>query len=425
MKRKKGLPVFLLGITAALFLALLTHAPSRAAEIRYPVPCYEGEELAKVRAWEKEWVGKKITPANIDGVKEFLPEVFYNIFTDTEKWGEYWFEIVPYKQIKPTTGNIKFSMESKSSIGPDEGLLNYVAGAPFPNPKTPLEIVYNFDNVSFGDNFRDHTDLVIVDGRRRYNRDLGVNEHWTYFSARTDVPPVPEFPNNVKDMWQAYHVEYTAPASFKGMRAMTVRWNDRTRDFGSWQFSPSSRRVFRRSVAQRQTHIGPSDLTYNDQGVYNWVINQMNYTLAGKKELLTSRQTDVQDLLKNDQEGMCYVSGFKRERINAYVIKSTHKDPNYMYKKQVWYVDPEHLKAIYAEKYDNQGKLWKYFEMTFGTYKSAYDGQDVLRFVNQTVIDVQRIHGTKAYFTNQATGEQGLGLQYDYFSPKALLQYGY
>ena len=81
MKRIKVLPVFLLGITAALFLALLTHVPSRAAEIRYPVPCYEGEELAKVRAWEKEWAGKKITPANVDGVKEFLPEVFYNLFT--------------------------------------------------------------------------------------------------------------------------------------------------------------------------------------------------------------------------------------------------------------------------------------------------------------------------------------------------------
>jgi hypothetical protein len=49
----------------------------------------------------------------------------------------------------------------------------------------------------------------------------------------------------------------------------------------------------------------------------------------------------------------------------------------------------------------------------------------VLAIANQTVIDVQRLHGTKAYFTEWAAGEKGLGLQYDYFSPKALLEYGY
>ena len=35
------------------------------------------------------------------------------------------------------------------------------------------------------------------------------------------------------------------------------------------------------------------------------------------------------------------------------------------------------------------------------------------------------MHGTKAYFTVFVAGETGLGLRYDYFSPKALLQYGY
>jgi len=46
----------------------------------WPSPMYQGEELKKVREWEKTWVGKSINYENIDQVKEFLSEQFYNMF---------------------------------------------------------------------------------------------------------------------------------------------------------------------------------------------------------------------------------------------------------------------------------------------------------------------------------------------------------
>jgi hypothetical protein len=48
-----------------------------ANEVIFPTPSYEGEDLAKVREWEKTWVGKKITSEDVDQVKDFLHEAVY------------------------------------------------------------------------------------------------------------------------------------------------------------------------------------------------------------------------------------------------------------------------------------------------------------------------------------------------------------
>ena len=131
MKIKRKAAVIFQAITAVICLLFFLQSAG-GAEINYPVPCYQGEELKKVRDWEKIWAGKKITLANIDQVKEFLPENFYNMITDTKTWNETWFEIVPYKEYRPTDNDIKFTREGKSTIDSDGKIKNYVSGIPFP-----------------------------------------------------------------------------------------------------------------------------------------------------------------------------------------------------------------------------------------------------------------------------------------------------
>lgn len=33
------------------------------------------------------------------------------------------------------------------------------------------------------------------------------------------------------------------------------------------------------------------------------------------------------------------------------------KGPNYIYKRSIWYIDPEHWQIAYVERYDKDGKL--------------------------------------------------------------------
>ena len=97
----------IISITLGLIYALCVVTQLSAAEAKYPVICYEGNELEEIRSWEKEWADKKIDNANIEQVKEFLPDSLYDLFTDTEKWGKHWFRIVPYRTIYPSKVKLK------------------------------------------------------------------------------------------------------------------------------------------------------------------------------------------------------------------------------------------------------------------------------------------------------------------------------
>jgi len=102
---KKGV----LGVIAAIVIFVMTF-PVSAAEVTYPVASYNGEELSKVRVWEKKWAGKKINKTNIDQVSEFMLDRLVEIYKDPDKWGSppegSYFYIVPYKQIIETKGMI-------------------------------------------------------------------------------------------------------------------------------------------------------------------------------------------------------------------------------------------------------------------------------------------------------------------------------
>jgi hypothetical protein len=124
-------------------------------------PCFNESELAKVREWEKTWVGKKVNAANVDQVKDFLPDILVTMMKEPEKWGakELWFEVVPY-QFVPQSKTVaeatkKYSPQSKFSpngfktpagdVAPNEFLEGYEkgeqgAGFPFPKAKTGLEV---------------------------------------------------------------------------------------------------------------------------------------------------------------------------------------------------------------------------------------------------------------------------------------------
>ena len=98
-------------IVLAAFIAVVLVFPALvcAEEVQYPVLAYTSEELAKVREWEKTWVGKTVDKSNIDQVAQFLPEGFVRIFKEQEKWCPppegFSFTITPYKQAAITNGD--------------------------------------------------------------------------------------------------------------------------------------------------------------------------------------------------------------------------------------------------------------------------------------------------------------------------------
>jgi len=408
------------------FIISISHLHSQADTINYPAPSYDGKELQDLRQWEKIWSGKRIEPDTIAEVKEFVPETLYQIISDPATWGDIWFEIVPYRQIKPSHGDLLFTEKYAGSckISNDDKLLNYVCGIPFPNPETALEIAYNFDHVNKGDHIQSLQDLYIIDGKKRYDRKMAFFSHMLFLSARREIPPVPDITPNPKNIFRASHGAYLEPASMKGSRSVSFKFIDRSIDYEQWSFSSTTRKVTRISTSQRTTTQGGTDSTTDDQNIYAGAIEFMNYKYLGRKELLLARHQNP-DMLKNGHiEGYCVLNGFQRERINTYVLECTHKNPNYLYSKQIWYVDPETWWILYSDKYDRKGNLWRVIENANRVYESAYNGAQISNVEFVSFLDAKSVHSS-AGFANYSIGETGRFYNLDYYTPQALHKYGY
>ena len=76
-----------IGLVVFLCFLLITIRAAWSQEVKFPTPSYEGEELAKVREWEKTWAGKKVTSANIDQVKDLLLGPLYTILKNSKDFG--------------------------------------------------------------------------------------------------------------------------------------------------------------------------------------------------------------------------------------------------------------------------------------------------------------------------------------------------
>jgi len=71
-----------------------------AKELQYRSPVTRVTNWLKCRHGRNHGQARKISSANVDEVKSFLPETFYTIMKETDRWGESWFEIVPYRQVR-------------------------------------------------------------------------------------------------------------------------------------------------------------------------------------------------------------------------------------------------------------------------------------------------------------------------------------
>ena len=378
-----------------------------AQEIQYPKPCYEGEELTKVRQWEKIWGGKKIDNINIEQVKDLLPESLYNVMKDTKRWGEHWFKIVPYRSYQIPPGRVKYTREGRCKIGPKEELLNWIAGVPFPEPQNGLEVAWNFDCWSRGD--ASYKDILgySVDANFGYDRKAGEYGWIMHFAGRCDVPPTPEI-YNPKGIYRATYYEIYTPPESKGALTLIIRYKNREKAHDIWCWIPSLRKVRRLSTAQRTETLGSMDAIWDDDYGWDGNINRQTYKLLGRKELLLSRHQDINALKR--KEGGCIYDGVQRERIKVYVVEAVCRDPGYVYSKSIWYVDPELWHITYAEKYDKDGRFWKIIEH-YQDVRPGYKGTEDAEFVASMYLDCQRLHSSNTLVPEVKLGiEPSLGI---------------
>ena len=378
-----------------------------AAEIVLPT-AYTPEELAKVREWEKTWVGKKIDKTNIDQIAEYMPESYVGIYKNPDTWGGppegFWFTIVPYEPIQETKGFREATQKYAPTVkkNPDGTIANYaeIAGFPFPNPKDGLEIMYNFEFNNHGDTAKYRRFSPNINPKTRTERLADQEQTEFFFIHRTELDPKPALPpsENPKGAHRGYFIHMYKPPEFLNTRMYNLRFIDPNKEDDAYLWYSQFRRIRRLSTAQRTDSIDGTDIIYDDEFFWDGQLLRNNYTAKGRRDILCSRHTDMKKTSR--QTGQAILNGLELERCNTVVVEAVSKEKGYIYSKRILYLDPETYLALWTEIYDQNGKFWKCFMNNTNVVSTAIgDKKQVI--VGTQFQDFQRTHSglnNQAYF---------------------------
>lgn len=384
--------------TLAMALAvLLLPVMAAAAEIDLGT-AYTPDELAKVREWEKTWAGKKIDKSNIDQIAEFYPAAYVQIYKEGEKWAApaegFYFTIQPYQQIKETKGMIEATQKYAPTVKkPDANDLmegyGTMAGRPYPQPESGIEIAYNADFNNHGDTckYRRHSPNINPKNKTDRLSDQEFTEF--YWIHRTEIDPRPALADNDKGCFRGFFTHMYLPAEFLNTRMFCVRYIDPQKEDDTYLYYSQFRRIRRLSTTQRTDSIDGTDLIYDDEYLWDGKINRNKYKYLGKKDILCSRHTDLKKVTR--APGQAVANGLTFERCNLLMVEAINKDPNYIYSKRVLYVDPETYLFLWEDIFDENGKYWKNF-CNYTCPVKTKQGQMKPFIVGTCFPDVIRVH---------------------------------
>jgi hypothetical protein len=396
--------------------------------MRYFIPSYEGEDLAKVREWEKEWAGKRVDKTNVDQIKDFLLPSQYNIMKDPQFLNDdiWWFDIVPYKTAGLSKGQMEMTRKHApiAQVGEDEKLTNYedMAGYIFPDPKTGVEAAYNFDMFTKTDSRFEKPCGSVIEPRMGFDREQCRNRWEMYWAGRCYGDNIPKLPKNPKNFKRTLFSRLLSPPDFVDMGILEIKYNSMTRDSDMWFWMPRYRRIRRVERAARGDNIDGTELIRDDTDGWYDHVRMNTYKMLGRKELLLVRhQKNPKETILHKKGSAC-LDGYQRERINTYVIEAVNKDPYYTYSKQVWYLDPEQWMILIKQCWDEEGRLWRVNEIQYQEVK-AIDGESGFVPAGALSIDV---YGRGASFnTIQETKDVGKVFKKDIFTINYLQKFAY
>ncbi len=419
--------IFLNIITVILFYLNCSSTSVNCATVDFPPSCYTPHELQQVKQWEETWAGKKIDKSNIDQVSAFLPDPYVSIYKNPESWGApqggFYFYIGTYQRAGETSGMAEATKQYAPTIAMDDTgqLLRYtaIAGRPFPDPKTGLEIAWNFDFNTHGDGcFYNRTGYNIIPAKKTER--IGEQDAWELFWIhRVDVDPRPVIRNNPKGVAKSTFYHMHSPPEYKNTRMFNLRYIDVHKSDNAYLWFSAFRRIQRISNTERTDSIDGTDLIYDDEYFWDGQILRNTYTWTGYKELLCARHQDLTATTR--QSGQTLLNNLTRERAKTLVVEVTSKDLHYIYGKRIWYVDPETFLISWTEIYDRQMRLWKCFENVTSDVTTK-NGETKNFIVGTHFVDLQRRH---AGTWKNARVEVGIDIAPELFTLYNLQKGGY
>lgn len=374
-----------------------------------PNPAIENAKI--INSW-----GYKAKP--IDEIKDLLPEEFYEVLKNPEKWGDFRINEIAGIPI-PTKGTLyekylELTEKYKGTCTLDARgqLQNYVGGRPFPGAdpeKDVMKLMWNWEKTYYRDDMPAGFLASNIDASG-FTRNAFAEKLVMRFDTRLEADPKPLYQPNPKGIDNILAYGYYAPYNVAGMIQLTYRYYDPDKEDDTWMYIPAMRRVRRMSTAQRQDRMPAGmNFIYDTNEGFQGKLARWHWKYLGKKVMLSPANGTTQ--LQIDLKGHMTGVDNRYYRTTMYIVEGTPEKAITVSKIKL-YIDSERLLIPYAVNYDVKGRPW-----FFQYYGYSPDGKWIPCPYNMFSIDLQRTYSTRALLTST---DFNLGMKPEDFSMEVL-----
>lgn len=319
-------------------------------KLRDPDPLASEKPLYTVNASNVDQYAEQLPAGQVALIKQ-TPNFFLNVYPSYRSCS------YPQNVLERTQ-----QFAGQARIGADGWSLENAAGAaiPFPEPKSGIEVIWNYKMRYMGKGRRYQSSLMLP------SRSGSIFEakQWNYeFYPHSD--PALEVGSEAYGVENKNLYEVLTPSARAGEMYMIHSYMDRPQD--AWIYFPGQRRVRRAPSFAYDNPVSGSDGLYMvDQiHMYSGAPDRYDFKLIGKRELITPYNTyglaaknqKYADLLGPDS----LKPGVKRYELHRlWVVEATVKPgKRHTYAKRVFYFDEDSWSLQHVDSYDAKGNLWR------------------------------------------------------------------
>ena len=358
----------------------------------------------------------------IDEIKALMPELYYEICSHPETWGDVRINETAFIDLDKWPGEhqkVRREVTNKNKgtarLNEKGHLVDWVNGFPFPGSENGLEIAWKFINArNYGEELlaRFYTGVIDRAGNARYS----VSEQgYLWWKGRLHGEKVPCYEPNPNNYDFYSSLGFFSPYDLKGIVMITHRYDSADRDDDMWMYINSLRRIRRMATSQRWDKFpGGSDLAYDAVTGFQGKPTNYEWKYLGKKELLCARQAkDSIQEVKGKPIGAC---DQLYQRVNTVMVEYIPKITSTI-SRAVMYLDPEIWACYYVEFYDKRGRPYLFMFYPWVIQANGY--QSPIGFV---VADVQRVHASliNTYDEYQDLDGEAMGINQSFFQMNTL-----
>jgi hypothetical protein len=320
-----------------------------------------------------------ITPQNWQKYQDYMTDGLKALFQQTGKWtfpADYQMIVEPTKHYAPSDTYMvqteKYAKDVKVvDLPPDRHTVEgYVGGIPFPNPQEPLKgwkilvddwyayapyvLCADTCGFTFEDRFGNvtHNQFFFVQHLFSHRGDAGIS---------VDDPDYP-------GVYYTEIIEVEEPEQARYTAVLTLYYADLSKSEDTYIFVPALRRSLRLSTAARCSPAVGSDFTNDDtrHGAFNGNPTRFDAKFVADRNILEIPEPNSD--FTGDLNNFTRPLYFPKPIVGKWQVRPSweidvrrvpSQQSGYCYGSRLLYCDKEVYQSIWADLFDEAGKLWK------------------------------------------------------------------